>query len=86
MALSSATRMYYVAMITNAAHEPWPGDVPVSDLKASGLPIASVIRPAKIATIDEQALVRRLGVLPRPDRARVSKVLRNFMAIDDETP
>lgn len=78
--LADATRMYYVAMITNAAHAPWSGDVPVSDLAAAGLPIESVVRTAKIATIDEQSLLRSLGSLPKPDRARVSAACKNFLA------
>lgn len=30
----------------------WPGDVAVDDLAAAGLPVASVVRTAKIATIE----------------------------------
>jgi len=78
--LSDATGMYYVAMITNAAHVPWAGDVPVSDVAAAGLPIPSVVRTAKIATIDEQALIRPLGSLPKQDRTRVSAACKNFLA------
>ncbi len=84
--LSKQTGMYYVAMITNAAHEAWPGDVRVSDLAAAGLPIASVVRPAKISTIDEQALIRRLGSLPRTDRMHVAKSLRDFLVQRTEAP
>jgi len=83
---SRQTGMYYVAMITNAAHETWHGDVPVSDLKVAGLPIASVVRPAKISTIDEQALIRRLGSLPRKDRMQVARSLRDFLVHRTEAP
>lgn len=51
--LHQKTRMYYVAMITNAAHAPWDGDVAISNLKRAGLPVASIVRPAKLATVDE---------------------------------
>jgi len=78
--LATATGMHYVAMITNAAHRPWAGDVPVSDLRAAGLPVESVVRPAKIATIDEQALIRVVGALPKADRARVSASIQKFLA------
>jgi mRNA interferase MazF len=78
--LSDATGMYYVAMITNAAHVPWAGDVRVSDVVAAGLPIPSVVRTAKIATIDEQALIRPLGSLPKLDSSRVSAACRSFLA------
>ena len=33
---------------THAEHRPWDGDVAVSDLKLAGLPIASIVRAAKI--------------------------------------
>lgn len=79
-ALATANGMHYVAMITNAAHRPWLGDVVISDLDGAGLPVASVVRPAKIATIDQQALIRRIGALPRADRARVAASIRKFLA------
>jgi mRNA interferase MazF len=44
--------LLWVAMITSAGNRAWPEDVPVSNLKAAGLPFPSVIRPAKIATIE----------------------------------
>jgi mRNA-degrading endonuclease toxin of MazEF toxin-antitoxin module len=85
-ALSDATSMYYVAMITNAAHESWDGDVPVSDLRATGLPVASVVRPAKIATIDERSLIRAIGILPAVDREQVSTAINSFLAFRSEAP
>jgi mRNA interferase MazF len=78
--LPQKTRMYYVAMVTNAAHPPWEGDVPISDLKLAGLPIPSIVRSAKIATIDESAMVRALGSLPKVDRGLVSIAIRAFLA------
>jgi len=78
--LSQATRMYYVAMVTNAEHRPWDGDVAVSDLKLAGLPIASIVRSAKIATIDQSAIVRTLGTLPNPDRAALAGAIRGYLA------
>ena len=85
-ALATATGMHYVAMITNAAHQPWVGDVVISDLDGAGLPVASVVRPAKIATIDQQALIRRIGALPKADRARVAASIRKFLAFRIEVP
>ena len=85
-ALAAANGMHYVAMITNAAHRPWVGDVAVSDLDGAGLPVASVVRPAKIATIDQQALIRRIGALPKADRARVAASIRKFLAFRIEVP
>ena len=39
-------------MITSAENRGWPDDVPVTNLKMAGLPSPSLIRSAKIATID----------------------------------
>lgn len=42
----------WVLMITSADNPAWPGDVEVDDLAAAGLPKPSVVRPAKIATVE----------------------------------
>jgi mRNA interferase MazF len=50
--LQEAHHLLWVVMITSAENRGWPSDVPISALTRAGLPAASVIRPAKIATID----------------------------------
>jgi mRNA interferase MazF len=42
----------WVLMITSAVNRGWAGDVDIDDLTLAGLPAPSVIRTAKIATID----------------------------------
>jgi mRNA interferase MazF len=42
----------WVVMITSAENRPWPGDHPIARFAAAGLPIASVVRPAKITTVE----------------------------------
>ena len=44
--------LLWVMMITNAAHPRWPDDVAIDDLCAAGLSRPSVVRPAKIATVE----------------------------------
>lgn len=66
-------------MITSSAHRGWPGDVVVSDLAAAGLPAASIVRPAKIATIDARDAAR-LGTLPRADRGPLRSYLRQRLS------
>lgn len=39
-------------MITSAANRGWLGDVEILDLEQAGLPAPSVVRSAKIATIE----------------------------------
>ncbi len=59
----------WVLMITSAEHRRWPGDVEILDaegLAGAGLPHPSVIRTAKIATIEAGAATC-LGLVG-PDR------------------
>lgn len=64
--------LLWVLMITSAGNRGWPGDVDISDLAAAGLPVASVIRTAKIATI-ESADATRLGRISVATLKRVSR-------------
>lgn len=52
--------LLWVVMITSAENRRWPGDLAIADLAAAGLPAPSVIRTAKIATI-EAADASKLG-------------------------
>ena len=61
-------------MITSAAHRRWDGDVVITDAEAARLPAPSVVRCAKIATI-EAAKAERIGVLPAEMRAKVKAFL-----------
>ena len=58
--LEDAHGILWVVMITSAHNRGWSSDVPVNDLATAGLPVPSVIRTAKIATI-EAADASRLG-------------------------
>jgi mRNA interferase MazF len=73
--LEAAHGLLWLAMITSAANRGWPGDVVVSDLDVAGLPAASIVRPAKIATIEARD-ADRLGTLPVDDRAPVGAYFR----------
>jgi mRNA interferase MazF len=44
----------WVLMITSAANRGWEGDVDIDDITLAGLPAPSVVRTAKIATIDSR--------------------------------
>lgn len=79
-ALSSHAGKYFLAMITSAGNPAMYGDVAISDLKTAGLPVASVVRPTKIATLEEVSFRRRVGTLPQQDRRQVSLRLQEFMA------
>ena len=61
--IENAHGLLWVVMITSAENRGWPGDVPIHNLAAAGLPVPSVIRTAKIATI-EVSDATRLGRVP----------------------
>ena len=77
--LEAAHGLLWLAMITSAANRAWPGDVAVSDLQLAGLPAPSIVRPAKVATIEARD-AERLGMLAVTDRAAVSDYLRQTLA------
>jgi mRNA interferase MazF len=66
-------------MITSASHRRWDGDIEIADTAAAGLPAPSVVRCAKIATI-EAAEAEPIGVLPEELRSMVSHILGGVLA------
>lgn len=54
------TGMLWVVMITSAQHRPWDGDVRLADHARAGLSIPSMIRTAKIATVEARD-AKRIG-------------------------
>ena len=70
----------WVVMITSAENRGWPDDVPVSNLKMAGLPSPSLIRSAKMATI-EAADASKLGRVSEGQLGLVTeKLLRGIGA------
>lgn len=57
------------AMITSSKRTHWVGDTTISDLKAAGLPTASLIR-LKLFTLDHRLQPRKIGELAESDIAR----------------
>lgn len=74
-----ARELLWVLMVTSAAHRGWPGDVVVSDFRAAGLPAASIVRSAKIATIEARD-AELIGHLPPLDRLELVRALRASLA------
>lgn len=66
--------LLWVLMITAAANPRWPEDVAIDDHEGAGLPIVSVVRTTKIATIEARA-ASRLGTIAGRNTARVSAIL-----------
>ena len=67
--------LVWAVMITSAENRPWPGDVAIDDHRAAGLPAPSVVRPAKIATV-ETSQIDRIGKLPDAALAAVMSAIR----------
>ena len=68
-------RLVWAMMITNALRPDWPGDIVIADHQAVGLPHASKIRTAKIATL-EAGCAEKIG---RVSKALLSEVRASVM-------
>ena len=67
--------LLWVVMITSAQNRPWAGDVSIGDAyEAAGLPIPSIIRPTKIASI-ETSRAETIGRLPDALMTKVDQTL-----------
>ncbi len=75
--LGESDRLLWVVMITSAENRRWAEDVPLDeDYAAAGLPVPSLIRPVKIATIDA-AVAKKLG---RIDPDRLARAMQSVRA------
>ena len=61
--IEASHQLLWAVMITSAENRGWPTDVAISNHEQAGLPAPSVIRTAKIATI-EVADATKLGKIP----------------------
>jgi mRNA interferase MazF len=68
--IEAAHGLLWVVMITSAENRGWPGDLPIADLGRAGLPAPSIIRPAKIATIEARD-AEPIGTVPAEVTAAV---------------
>jgi mRNA interferase MazF len=78
-ALQAEHGLLWVLMITSAENRGWPGDVSVSDLTHSGLSAESVVRTAKIATVEAKD-AERIGSLALIDRKAVETLILGELA------
>jgi mRNA interferase MazF len=77
--------LLWAMMITSSENRGWPGDVAISDLGAAGLPAPSVVRTAKIATIEAKE-AERIGALVSRDRAAVRGQALSILSDLGKTP
>jgi mRNA interferase MazF len=71
-------RLLWVAMITAAANRPWTGDCPIADYGAAGLPIPSVVRAAKISTIQARD-AQIIGTIDEKTKSRVLETIQSIL-------
>lgn len=71
--------LLWVLMITSSENRPWPGDVPLGAQAAgTGLPAPSVVRTAKIATI-ETSVAESLGRVSARHLAAVDAAIGGYL-------
>lgn len=80
--LEDGHRLVWVVMITSAENRGWSGDVPITDLTLAGLPAPSLIRTAKIVTIDA-ADATRLGKVSAASFRKVLAALGRDLGLRD---
>jgi mRNA interferase MazF len=71
-----------LAMITSAANSSWPLDVEIKDLDAAGLTSSSIVR-MKLFTLDDQLILRKVGVLSEYDSQQVDLTVRKLLGFKE---
>ncbi|MCH8845033.1 MAG: type II toxin-antitoxin system PemK/MazF family toxin, partial [SAR324 cluster bacterium] len=59
---------------------PWPFDVPISDLQATGLSAESIVR-MKLFTLDHELVIRIAGKLSDSDREQVVSAVARLLGL-----
>ncbi len=72
--------LLWVLMITSAKNRGWPGDIEVGDVTAAGLGVPSVIRTAKIMTVEGRD-ADVIGALLGPQRNDVAEQVFTNMGL-----
>ncbi|MBN9134415.1 MULTISPECIES: type II toxin-antitoxin system PemK/MazF family toxin [unclassified Phyllobacterium] len=78
-AVGEDANLLWVLMITSAENKSWTGDVSIPRHAETGLPVASVIRPLKIATI-EAAHADKLGQVATETLDDVRRVVASVLS------
>jgi mRNA interferase MazF len=78
--LSAQFGLVWLAMVTSASNRRWACDVVIGDLTTAGLPAPSLVRAAKIATVDADRIVNVIGRLTSRDARSVESQLKRLLA------
>jgi mRNA interferase MazF len=79
-ALEDLHGLLWVVMITSAENRGWPGDVAIGNQTTAGLPVPSVVRTAKIATIEASDATRLGRASAAQLRQVVARLVRELSA------
>ena len=71
--------LVWVAMITSAENNSWTDDIDLP-LAKTGLNTASVVRIAKITTIESNRIVRKIGNVEKATSAKISAAIGKLLA------
>ena len=72
---------YVLAMMTsNVSALSFPGDVNIINLKFAGLPKPTLVRLAKIVTVEKSLIQKQLGTLATKDRDAVCESFRKLFS------
>lgn len=78
--------LLWVVMITSAENRAWPGDVSLeATFREAGLPVPSVVRPCKIATI-EGRLAEPIGAIQPGLLRKVEDAIRRQLGCGSKPP
>ena len=75
--------LVWVAMITSAKNQRWEKDIEISNHHECGLPAPSLLRLAKIATIDANRIIKTLGQLPAGEQSKVQEFFVNAFGLPE---
>ena len=77
--LATQHHLYWLLMITSVVKPVWTGDVLIKNFGDSGLPVVSIVRTAKITTLQEDRILGRIGTLPLAERKLVTAALGKWL-------
>lgn len=75
-ALEAERGLVWLAMVTSTSGALIRGDALIEDLNAAGLTTPCRVRAAKLATLDTERVLRRVGALAADDVSGVQAALR----------
>jgi mRNA interferase MazF len=77
--LAKEHKLYWLLMITSVVKPGWSGDVEIKNFESAGLPVRSVVRTAKITTLQEDRILGHVGHLTPEESKLVAAALGKWL-------